>query len=363
MRRMFGQSNIRLVFWGNSDAKPDDMQDHSIAGIDILIRGPHSPVTDAVLEMFRLSRSKDLPDKVRISIFDLHASDNVSGILPAWLGEKLARLRPSRQVSMLHGPGKELAAVINNGLAWQCGWMAGSDSEIRYVSCKKIDGRTPLSVSTVLVPILRDLLVARNKLLLHAAAVRCPNGCGILILADSGGGKTTTALSMLRQGSRFLADDLVVLQKLDHVVQVTGFPELLNLTAQTVQFFPEIQEHFDSTANSNASGKKMISAQTVYGSEYMLEACRLDAIFFVQIGVQGPQTRPSRPGEALGKLIRSHTFAQSQQVPRASVSGFFSILDGVPVFELQTGPDPVCLGSWLIEFCHTHLRRRTAGHE
>lgn len=335
------------------------MQDHSIAGIDILISGPRSPVTDAVLEMFRLTRSADLPDKVRISIFDLQASDNLKGVLPTWLCEKLTRLTPSRNVIMLYGPDNDLAAVINDGLAWQCGWMEVQGQEIRYVSCKKTDGRTPLSVSTVLVPLLRDILAARNKLLLHAAAVRCPNGCGILILADSGGGKTTTALSMLRQGSAFLADDLVVLQAAGEEVQVTGFPELLNLTEQTVRFFPEIQEHFDLTSKMNASQKKMISAQAVYGNANMVDTCRLDAIFFVRIESEGPQTRPANPGQALGKLLRGHTFAQSQQVPRTSVSNFFSILDRIPAFELHTGPDPVNLGQWLIEFCHAHLSRAT----
>ena len=336
------------------DSKPGDMQDHSIAGVDTLIRGPHSPVTDAVMQMFRLSRSTGLPDNVRISIFDLHASDNLNGVLPAWLCQKLARLTPSKEVLMLYGPSNDLAAVINNGSAWQCAWMEIQGHEIRYVSCKKADGKTPLSVSTVLVPILRELLAARNKLLLHAAAVRCPNGCGILILADSGGGKTTTALSILRQGSGFLADDLVVLQEIGRDIQITGFPELLNLTEQTVEFFPEIREHFDLSTQRPASEKRMISAQTVYGYEYMLESCQLHAIFFVQIEPDGPQTKAANPGQALGRLLRGHTFAKSQQIPKASVSSFFTLLDRIPAFELHTCPDPVNLGKWIVEFCHTH---------
>ncbi len=333
------------------------MQDHSIAGIDILIRGPRSPVTDAVLNMFRLSRSADLPDKVRISIFDMHASDNLKGVLPTWLCEKLATLPPSKVVFMLYGPGMDMAAVINDGSGWQSAWMEIDGHEIRYVSCKKTDGKTPLSVTTVLVPILRDLLAARNKLLLHAAAVRCPNGCGILILADSGGGKTTTALSILRQGGGFLSDDLVVLQEIGQDVRVTGFPELLNLTEQTVRFFPEVQEHFDLTTKMTAAEKMMISAQTVYGSKHMLEICRLHAIFFVQIELEGPQIKPINSERAFGKMLRGYTFAQSQKVPKASASDFFSILDRIPAFELHTGPDPVGLGKWVIEFCHTHLSR------
>ncbi|MBT8370035.1 MAG: hypothetical protein KJO34_03665 [Deltaproteobacteria bacterium] len=333
------------------------MQDHSIAGINILIRGPRSPVTDAVLEMFRLSHATDLPDKVGIAIFDLHASDNLEGVLPAWLCQKLARLTPSKEVLMLYGPSNELAAVINNGSAWQCAWVEIQGHEIRYVSCKKADGRTPLSVSTVLVPILRDLLAARNKLLLHAAAVRCPNGCGILILADSGGGKTTTALSTLRQGSGFLADDLVVLQEVGQDIQITGFPELLNLSEQTVGFFPEIKEHFDFSTQIPASAKRRISAQTVYGAEYMLETCHLHAIFFVQIEPDGPKTKLTNPGQALGRLLRGHTFAKSQQIPKASVSSFFTLLDRIPAFELHTGPDPVNLGKWIVKFCQTHWRQ------
>ena len=330
------------------------MQDHSIAGIDILIRGPRSPVTDAVLEMFRLTHPVRLPEKVRLFIHDLQGSEDLDRTLPLWVCGKLNQLPPSEEVLMVYGSRGELAAIINNGAARYCAWMAGTADEIRYVSCKMTAKRTPLSVSSVLVPVLRELVARRGKLLVHAASLRYPDGTGILLLADSGGGKTTTALSILRQGAWFLSDDLTVLQETDEQVYMTGFPELLNLTDQTVNFFPELRDFLSGSDRQIATGKRMISAQKVYGSVRMLESCHLHAVYFVNIVPQGPLAKPVNTSNAIGKFIRAHTFARSQSMPASSVESLFSILSHIPVFDLHSGPDPVSLGKWLIENNGTH---------
>jgi hypothetical protein len=331
-----------------------DMQDHSIAGIGINIQGPRSPVTDAVLEMFRLTRPSRLPEKVSLTIYDLKGFDGLDSILPPWLCEKLRHLVPSEDAFMVYGPDGDLATIINSGAARYCAWMAKGATEIRYLSCKMTGERTPLSVSSVLVPVLRELVAAHDRVLLHAASLCCPDQTGIMVLADSGGGKTTTALSMLRQGAQFLADDLTVLHESTEQVHMTGFPELLNLTAQTIRFFPELQGAADETNQQVATGKRIVSVKKIYGDHCVVAASRLHVAYVVRVTSDGPAVKPVSVSSALGKLIHAHTFARNQSMAKPTVAHLFSFLSRIRTYELLTGPDPVLLGKWLIQNCHQH---------
>ena len=330
------------------------MQDHSIAGIGITIRGPRSPVTDAVLEMFRLTRPPRLPETVSLTIYDLKGIDGLDSILPEWLCEKLRHLAPSQDALMVYGPDGDLATIINSGTARYCAWMAVGAKEIRYLSCKMTEHRTPLSVSSVLVPVLRELVAAHDRVLLHAASLCFPDKTGILILADSGGGKTTTALSVLRQGARFLADDLTVLNESQEQIHMTGFPELLNLTSQTIRFFPELHGAADESNQQVATGKRIVSVKKIYGNHCVMDACRLHVAYFVRITSEGPGVQPVPVSSALGKLIHAHTFARNQSMTQSTVAHLFSFLSRIRTYELLTGPDPALLGKWLLENCHRH---------
>jgi len=51
----------------------------------------------------------------------------------------------------------------------------------------------------------------RSHLLFHAAALE-DHGKGVIIAADSGCGKTTLTLALVRQGFKFLSDDVAALE-------------------------------------------------------------------------------------------------------------------------------------------------------
>ena len=334
------------------------MQDHSIAGIGIRIRGPRSPVTDAVLEMFRLTHPAPLPEKVSLTLHDLKGIDDLDSILPEWLCKKLHHLAPTKDALMVYGPEGDLATIINSGSSRCCAWMDSGATKMRYVSCKMTQNRTPLSVSSVLVPVLRELVAAYDRVLLHAASLCCPDKTGILILADSGGGKTTTALSLLRQGARFLSDDLTVLHESREQVHMTGFPELFNLTSQTIKFFPELQGAADKSNQQVATGKRIVSVKKIYGSDCVMDACPLHVAYVVRITSDGPGVQPVPVGSALGKLIHAHTFARDQSMSKPIVSHLFSFLSRIRTYELMTGSDPAILGEWLIQNCGSHAYQR-----
>jgi len=103
-------------------------------------------------------------------------------------------------------------------------------------------GRIEVGGRTVLVPdaermphyahlvLVNAAAACSNALVLHGAAV-VQDGKAAVVLAPSGGGKTTIALELVRRGWRFLSDDFAVLASDSTVLP---FPRRVNLTDDTI---------------------------------------------------------------------------------------------------------------------------------
>ena len=72
----------------------------------------------------------------------------------------------------------------------------------------------------------------QSHLLIHAGVV-AHNGQGIMIVANSMHGKTTTVLELVRRGFKFLSDDIAALGRTDHLVH--PFPRSLRIRQGTLE--------------------------------------------------------------------------------------------------------------------------------
>jgi hypothetical protein len=158
-------------------------------------------------------------------------------------------------------------------------------------------------------------------------------------------------LAVLRKGARILSDDLVVSQVGPEGVSLFGIPEPMNLTDQTIAFFKEIAPFFDRPRRDPISRKLMVSPNEIYGPDCMIDRCKVKAIYFVNLTKKGPFIKPMAATDALGKLIRAHTFAKGQRMAKDSVFQLCGLLSKVVTYSLGTGPDPELLGEWLIAQC------------
>lgn len=86
---------------------------------------------------------------------------------------------------------------------------------------------------------LMELMKRRGRYALHAATL-CWKDRGLLIAGTSGAGKTTLALTLLRSGFGFLGDDLGFLATEDGGLRVLAFPDEIDVSDQTIDFFPEL---------------------------------------------------------------------------------------------------------------------------
>ncbi|MCL5946511.1 MAG: hypothetical protein M1298_00605 [Chloroflexi bacterium] len=91
----------------------------------------------------------------------------------------------------------------------------------------------------LVTPLLHSAMARWGWVAVHACAMEHV-GSGILIVAASGGGKSTLALALLRAGWRLVADDRVLLRADGDGVVAWGTVELPRISPGTFHLFPDL---------------------------------------------------------------------------------------------------------------------------
>ena len=317
-----------------------------LAGKPLRLAGAASPARDAVAAMLAcLPRADAAADCLTLWVEEAGPGDSPDALLPPWLAAALADAPEDGAVRVVYGEGGDCAALAALPGAASCARLAADG--LHYLARKKTPNLTPLAVSSVLIPLFREIFARQGGALVHGAAVGLPNGRAALLLADSGGGKTTTALALLRSGCKLLADDLAVLDAAAGRPRLWGIAEPLNLTPETLRFFPELRHLPEGLVLPN--GKRVLAADAIYPDAYRHEPGDLAALCLIRIGGDAPELRPMPLAEMFGHLVHAHTFAQGQRQHPAAAAACTAALEAAPCFMLHTGPDPLALGPWLVD--------------
>lgn len=155
--------------------------------------------------------------------------------------------------------------------------------------------------------ILRSILKRLGFFQLHSAAVT-NRKCGVLFPGKMGSGKTTTALMMLGEKFKLVADDQVFLKKEGLSVQTLGFARDFFVTKKTVSFFPEL--NFLKKAPSIRKGRRLKKFLTprqfikTYPGQ-MAKAAKVNYIFFPGLSSKSTTLiRPMSKSDALARLLK-----------------------------------------------------------
>jgi len=280
----------------------------------------------------------------------------LSDYLPDWILNRLPHLEVGANPIMLYSPENQAAAIgkIENSLF--CAWNSANGACINFI-CNLDKQRVSYGLfHPVLIPVLREIFLAHGRLLLHSAGVSCTNGTGALIIAISGGGKTTTTLSMVRLNANLIADDLIVLNPLPESAHAEGIPKALNLKNETIGFFQELKILPISSFTQKHRDKKSISASHVYGKKCMKLMADIHLIYFVKISSEGPTAKRLSVTDSLKRLALAHSFSRDQKLESRSINGLINALSKMDTYELTTGSNPELLGEWLIQHCSSHKK-------
>jgi hypothetical protein len=146
---------------------------------------------------------------------------------------------------------------------------------------------------------------------LHAAAL-ARDGHGVLCPAQSGQGKTTITLSLLRHGWAALSDDAVLLRATDHRVRAHTFRGPLCVDPEAADHFSELDGPHWPPSLSDASKWKVEVDQLYPGQSASVCTPRLLVLPTI---ADAPTSRvePIGPKPALEQLLRQGAFFLSSR--------------------------------------------------
>ncbi len=171
---------------------------------------------------------------------------------------------------------------------------------------------------------------------LHAGAAELGVGGArgattVLVLGESGAGKTTTTLA-IAQHAGFLGDDRVLVRDRDPAT-LLAYPRALHLGDITRDLFPEL-------ASKVVPGEPKREAQVPAG-RVLLSAGPARAIVLPRITRNATTTvRPATQGDAYGALLEASAIAFVETVPgRDANLACLKALSETPAFHLDLGHD------------------------
>jgi hypothetical protein len=188
----------------------------------------------------------------------------------------------------------------------------------------------------LLTILLVEMLKRRGRYSLHAAGFS-QEGKAILIPGTSGAGKSTLAITLLRGGFGYLSDDMVFLQRHLGGLQVLGFPEDVDVSDQTINFFPEL-DFLSRSPKVGGWPKKQVRADEVYGVELVC-AARPGAIVFPRISGNGRSVlTPIGADEALLELVSNVLLTEAGSC-QSHLNILTELARNTPCYRLETGRD------------------------
>lgn len=181
-----------------------------------------------------------------------------------------------------------------------------------------------------------EILKWRGRYSLHAAGFSS-NDRAVLIPGTSGAGKSTLSIALLRAHFDYLSDDMVFLRRSHEALGIVGLPEDVDVTDQTLRFFPEL-DFVQRSPKAEGFPKWQVRANEVYGTKIVRRA-RPSAIVFPRIaGKEFSTVREIEPGEAFFEMV-PNVLLTGSRCCQAHLDALTDLVKQTPCYRLETGLD------------------------
>lgn len=174
---------------------------------------------------------------------------------------------------------------------------------------------------------------------LHAACL-AKRRRGVLLMGDSGAGKTTVAAHSILSGLDILSEDSTFVCPTTGLA--TGVANYIHVRPDALQFMSVRQaaawRRYSTTIHRRSGVEKLEVDLRRLGCRLAPSACRLAAIVFVtaRSAAKGPLLRPIRAREALARLEALQAYATHRQ----GWNRFLRLVSGLSHWELRRGTHP-----------------------
>ncbi len=184
---------------------------------------------------------------------------------------------------------------------------------------------------------LTELLKRNGLYTVHATALEY-QGRGVLIPGYSGQGKTTSFLSLLRSGFRYLSDDYPLLRDRGTQMELLAFPMKIDVTDRTIEFFPELR-HAAPGILQQGVYKKNFQAEDLY-ADSIGSSCTPAMILFPHV-VDMPHSclEPLPKSRALEALMPQGLLVYDQAIAQREFQMLSQLVQQVDCYRLHFGRD------------------------
>jgi hypothetical protein len=181
-----------------------------------------------------------------------------------------------------------------------------------------------------------ELLKRQCRYSIHAAGLSV-GGRGLLLAGASGSGKSTLAIALLRAGFGFLGDDTLFLASGQDGVRALAFPDEIDVTEETVGFFPELARRMHS-AKAPGWPKRPVWAEEIYEADFVRE-CRPSVLVFPRVANKTKSVfRPMDLDEALLELVPNVLLTEGRS-SQAHLDVLAELARQTTCYRLETGND------------------------
>ena len=183
---------------------------------------------------------------------------------------------------------------------------------------------------------LSELLRREGLYTIHATALE-RNGHGVLIPGSSGRGKTTCCIALLRGGYRYLSDDHPLIRENESGIELLCFPEKIDVTDRTIEFFPEIKE---ATGDLGWGIQKRYFYAGEFYPNAIVDACRPSLIIIPEINNNArSRLLPLPKNRLLEELLVQGLLVFDKEIAGRQFETFCRLVDGVDCYRLSFGRD------------------------
>ncbi|HSL03630.1 MAG TPA: hypothetical protein VK901_08845 [Nitrospiraceae bacterium] len=184
---------------------------------------------------------------------------------------------------------------------------------------------------------LAELLKRNGLYTVHATSLEY-QGRGVLIPGYSGQGKTTSFLSLLRAGFRYLSDDYPLLRDRGTHMELLAFPMKIDVTDRTIELFPELRNSAPGILQQGIY-KKNFQAEDFY-ADSIGSSCRPAMVLFPYV-VDMPRSclEPLPKSRALEAIMPQGLLVYDQEVARREFQTLSRLVQQADCYRLHFGLD------------------------